>query len=254
MSEKDDLRGQTIVFTGHPKSNEALLEVERLGGKVKVFPLIQTQEITSQDEIVLAKLNTYDWLIFTSQNAVMAFEQKLKRHKVNRDSLKSKVAAVGSKTAEALQKSGFQVLFTPTIFSADVFVQQFPKVTNHLETCLFVKGSLAKATITIGLPQQVDEWTVYETLPDANTAQELLTYVKQHHKLVIAFASPSAVEVFAREIASVTGWDRYRTAAIGHVTADALKTHEALVHVQPETYTWLALVQQIALRKDDLQL
>lgn len=253
MSKKADLRGQTIVFTGQPKSNGALLEVERLGGESKVFPLILTQEATSQDDVYIAKLAAYDWLIFTSQNAVAAFVQKLSRHDVRVKDVKSKVAAVGSKTADALHKAGLKVVFMPTTYSADVFVQQFPQVSDPTETCLFLKGSLAKPTITDGICQDVTEWTVYETLPNVKTAKELASYIKQQGNAIIAFASPSAVDVFAREIAPVTGWDQITAAAIGHVTAAAIEKHGATVHVQPETYTWLALVQQIAKWKDDPQ-
>ena len=49
MSKKGDLQGQTIVFTGQPKSYEAFLEVTRLGGEFISFPLIRTQELTFQD-------------------------------------------------------------------------------------------------------------------------------------------------------------------------------------------------------------
>lgn len=251
MSKNADLRGQTIVFTGQPKSNEALLEVESLGGESKIFPLIRTQETTSQDDIYVAKLDEYDWLIFTSQNAVAAFVQKLSRHDVRMEDVKSKVAAVGSKTGDALRNAGLKVGFTPTIYSADVFVQQFPKVLKPVETCLFIKGSLAKPTITDGINQQVDEWTVYETLPNVKTAKELSSYIKERENAIVAFASPSAVDVFAHEIAPITGWNQVKTAAIGHVTAAAIERHGAIVHIQPKIYTWLALVQQIAKWKDD---
>ena len=251
MSNKADLQGRTIVFTGQPKSNDALLEVERLGGESKVFPLIRTQEITSQDDSFIAKLGTYDWLIFTSQNAVSAFVQKLWRHDVRMEAIQCKVAAVGSKTADALRSAGLKVVFTPTTYSADVFVQQFPQALKPSETCLFIKGTLAKATITNGISQHVEDWTVYETLPNVENAKELSSYIQQQANAIIAFASPSAVDVFAREVAPIISWDKLKTAAIGHVTAAALEKNGAKVHVQPETYTWLALVQQIAKWKDD---
>lgn len=251
MSKKSDLQGQTIVFTGQPRSTEALLEVERLGGKSKVFPLIQTQEVNTQDEKFISKLGDYHWLIFTSQNAVAAFEQKLARNNVRIDHSSYKIAAVGSKTAEALQKLGFRVSFTPTIYSADVFVQQFPMVASKSETCLFIKGSLAKKTIKDGLSQSVDEWTVYETLQDVKTAKELLTYLQQQANNVVTFASPSAVEVYATEIVPTAGWKGITTAAIGHVTAAALEKHGAPVHIQPRTYTYLALIKKIVQWKED---
>lgn len=249
MSKEIDLQGQTIVFTGQPSTNDALLEVERLGGESKVFPLIQTREVKTQDQQFISTLHVYDWLIFTSQNAVAAFEQKMARHHVRVDGLPCKVAAVGRRTAESIEKVGLKVSFTPTIYSADVFVQQFG--ANKSERCLFVRGSLAKKTIKEGLPQQVDEWIVYETLPDVKTARVLLMYLKQHTKPIVTFASPSAVEVYSREIVPTIGWDQIRTAAIGHVTAAALERHGAPVHVQPETYTYLALIKKIAQWKED---
>jgi uroporphyrinogen-III synthase len=252
MSKKGDLRGQTIVFTGQPKSSEAFLEVERLGGKVQAFPLIRTQELTDQDDTFITKLPSYDWLIFTSQNAVSAFEQKLTRHMVSVDNLTCKIAAVGKNTARALEKMGFHVSFTPTTYSADEFVQQFSQVSNQSDHCLFLRGSLAKATIRTGLGQQVDEWTVYETLPDIDNATLLSTYITEHPNVFVAFASPSSVNIYATEIAREIGWKQIKIAAIGHVTAAALLNHGVPVHVQATTYTWLALVQEIANWKDDL--
>ncbi len=251
MSKKGDLEGQTIVFTGQPKSDEAILEVRRLGGEVQIFPLLQTTEVSLQDEKFITQLNAYDWLIFTSQNAVATFEQKLIRHRIQKKNYRFKIAAVGSKTALAIEKLGFHVTFIPTSYSADDFVQQFPQISNQSDACLFLKGSLAKATIQEGLPQLVDEWTVYETCQDANNTQRLSTYLARHKNTFIAFASPSSVEIFTRHIASTMGWDQFKIAAIGHVTAAALQKQGAPVHVQSTTYTWLALVQEIANWKDE---
>jgi len=250
MSKRVDLQGQTIVFTGQPKSNEAILEVERLGGNVKIFPLIQIKESTTQDEFFIEKLSTYDWLIFTSQNAVLSFSKKIDRHHIRIDDITVSIAAVGIKTASALEDLGLHVSFMPTPFSADAFVEQFPKVSERKDSCLFLRGSLAKATIKEGLGQFVEEWTVYETLPEAKNSSSLSTYIAQQPDVFVAFASPSAVDIYAREIATHIGWTHCKIAAIGHVTAATLKNYGAPVHVQPATYTWLALIQEIAKWKE----
>ncbi|WP_019412724.1 uroporphyrinogen-III synthase [Paenisporosarcina sp. TG20] len=252
MSKNIDLQGQTIVFTGQPKSDEAFREVERLGGKVEVFPLISTREDTHQDEDFIKKVSAYDWLIFTSQNAVFAFKQKLTRNEISADSFTCKIAAVGSRTAQALEEIGFRVAFIPTTYSATDFVQQFPKVTSQSESCLFLRGSLAKATIKEGLTQQVDEWTVYETHPNMDNVKRLLAYLMQNPNSTVAFASPSSVDIFASYIAPTTGWTQIKIAAIGQVTAAEVESYGAHVHVQSKIYTWFGLVQEIAYRKDDL--
>lgn len=252
MSNQTGLQGRTIVFTGQPRSNEVLLEVQRLGGEAKLFPLIRTHEvISSQDEIFFKKLSGYDWLIFTSQNAVSFFLQKMSRYNIHLKEIKVKIAAVGTSTASAIEDVGLQVSFIPTNFSAEAFVEQFPQVSDSIDTCLFVRGSLAKDTLKKGLSQQVDEWTVYETLPNMDNSQGLSTYIAQQLHVFIAFASPSAVEVFADTIACHLGWTPFKIAAIGHVTATTLEKYGATVHIQPKIYTWMALIQEIAKWKDD---
>ena len=227
------------------------MEVERFGGSAKVFPLIQTRETIVQDQEFIKKIQQYEWLIFTSQNAVSAFYSKVKRHDLDLNSINSRIAAVGIKTSAFLEALGLKVDFMPSVYSADVFVREFPAVSKHSEKCLFLRGSLAKPTIKAGLIQQVDEWTVYETLPDVQTAGELAGFLAENRKAIIAFASPSAVKVFSEHVAPAVGWEAIKTAAIGHITAEALRKHGAQVHVLPKVYTWLALVQEIAKWKDD---
>ena len=81
----------------------------------------------------------------------------------HRRSIPSKIAAIGTRTAAALEKIGFTVQFIPTVFSADVFVKEFKPNENDLRRILFLRGSIAGVTIKEELPFEVDEWTVYKT-------------------------------------------------------------------------------------------
>ncbi|CAM5391139.1 Uroporphyrinogen-III synthase OS=Lysinibacillus sphaericus OX=1421 GN=LS41612_07165 PE=3 SV=1 [Lysinibacillus sphaericus] len=66
-----------------------------------------------------------------------------------------KIASIGTKTTAALEKLGFQVSFMPSIFSADVFVKEFPIVAGHNPTCLFIRGEKAKTTLRNGAALQI---------------------------------------------------------------------------------------------------
>lgn len=249
MFNKGDLQGRTIVFTSHPKSDEPFNTIERLGGKVACFPLIQITEFHSQDDRYISRLATYDWLIFTSQNAVEIFSEKLRRHGRSVNELTLKVAAVGTKTASALEAIGLQVSFIPTIFSADTFVKEFPTHLKNTDRCLFLKGSLAKDTIRKGL-EHVDEWIVYETIPNDKNAEDLTVYLKSNPSVFITFASPSAVNNFSKHVSSQVDLTALKLAAIGHVTASSLKVLDLPVHIQANSYTYLALIDEIAKWKD----
>ena len=142
------LRGKTIVLTGSNKTTSVKQFIEENGGICAVFPLIDTREReTADDANTLANLNTYDWLIFTSQNAVQAFIEKCQRVGIHVQQLTCKIASVGAKTTALLNKYGLRVHFEPSVFSADVFIQEFPTVSREAESKLFLRGDLAKPTI-----------------------------------------------------------------------------------------------------------
>lgn len=240
------LQGQTVVLTGTKKTQTVIERLQQNGASVKVFPLIQTAEkIAEQDAAKLADLSSYEWLIFTSQNAVAAFADKCQRHNVTLATLTCRIASVGEKTTEALEKLGLQVHFMPTIYSADVFIQEFPLQVIGSPRCLFLRGSQAKKTIRDGLPYEVVEWTVYESIQQLAYVEAFKTCIKTDAKVTVIFASPSAVEVFDTYIAPEVGWQRIRVAAIGHVTANALHALAVEVAIQPTTYTMQAVITKL---------
>lgn len=251
MRDRQPLLAETVIFTGTPKSEDVFELVKRYGGTPVSLPLIQVAELVEQtDELRLTACPMYDWLIFTSQSAVAAFGAKLIRHGVSSQSIPAKIAAVGIRTAEALEKIGFTVDFIPTVFSADTFVKEFNPAETDIRRILFLRGSIAGVTIKEEIPFEVDEWTVYTTERANDSIDSLVNLVQQQQQLTVLFASPSAVEVFAKEVAPRTGWNGFTIGAIGHVTEKALLEAGAVVHVRPDTYTLMDLVEKLAERKE----
>lgn len=251
MRDRQPLLAETVIFTGTPKSQDVFELVKHYGGTPVSLPLIQVAELVEQtDELRLNACPMYDWLIFTSQSAVAAFGAKLIRHGVSSESILAKIAAVGTRTAEALEKIGFSVDFIPTVFSADTFVKEFNPAETDIRRILFLRGSIAGVTIKEEIPFEVDEWTVYTTERANDSIDSLVNLVQQQQQLSVLFASPSAVEVFAEEVAPRTGWSGFTIGAIGHVTEKALLEAGAAVHVRPDTYTLMDLVEKLARRKE----
>lgn len=230
------LAGHTIALTGTKKTQTIHDCIVQHGGEAELFPLITTASVTAEDARYMS--GHYDWLIFTSQNAVDCFAQKATTLTATH------IAAVGEKTKQALEALGMIVDFMPTIYSADVFIKEFPSVVTGKPRCLFIRGSHAKPTIREGLPYRVDEWTVYETVVQTTFIKDFITCIQTKNVTVI-FASPSAVDVFHTYIAPIVGWDSIRVAAIGHVTASALQKHNVTVAVQPQVYTMQAVINEI---------
>lgn len=240
------LQGKTILLTGTTKTSTIIEEITALGGQPIVAPLIETCELIDQNDCVqLEYARQFNWLIFTSQNAVDAFASKMKRFNLSAWHFKGKIASIGTKTTEALEKLGFTSSFMPSVFSADVFVKEFPKVAGDHPTCLFIRGEKAKKTLKDGLPFELKEWTVYETIERHDHKQTIIQTIREKKDVTVIFASPSAVDVFAMDVASVVGWEAVRVAAIGHITEAAIMNYGATVDVLPSVYTMQAVLEEL---------
>lgn len=251
MKAGKPLQGETVIFTGTPKSQDVFDVVAQYGGTPISLPLIQVKEKREPtDKLRLLSCPTYDWLIFTSQSAVDAFQTKLERYQVSPSTIRCQIAAVGTRTAEALEKLGFQVDFIPTVFSADTLVKEFRPEQYTVRRILFLRGSMAGNLIREQLPFVVDEWTVYETVPAEESVDKLIETIKDTETVNVLFASPSAVHVFRQRVVPVCGWDGYTIGAIGHVTEKALLDAGATVRVKPNTYTLMDLVNTLAGQKE----
>ena len=243
------LAGKTIILTGSSVVKSVSKMIEQNGGEVKHFPLIEIVEKISQtDEDIVRNLHSYNWLIFTSQNAVRYFLEKCERHEFPLTNLNAKIVAVGDKTAKQLQDAKLFVHFVPSTYSADVLVKEF-KIAKD-EKGLFIRGSKAKSTITDAL--KTDEWTVYETRPNTNYVNELEECIVTSVEPIVIFASPSAVDVYAKEIVPMIDWRYVKVASIGHITTAALEKYGVTPIVQPKTYTMQAVIEQLLLEENNL--
>lgn len=246
MQNNLPLQGKTIILTGTSKTSTIIEDITALGGLPVVTPLIETCELIDRnDSVQLEYARQFSWLIFTSQNAVDAFASKMKRFNLSAWHFRGKIASIGTKTTEALEEIGFNISFMPSVFSADVFVKEFPKVSGDNPTCLFIRGEKAKKTLKDGLPFELKEWTVYETIERHDHKQTIIDTIRENRDVTVIFASPSAVDVFALDVASVVGWEAVHVAAIGHITEAAITNHGAIVDVKPSVYTMQAVLEEL---------
>jgi uroporphyrinogen-III synthase len=97
-------------------------------------------------DAALHKIDTYDWLILTSANAVRAVDERATQLGVALEqSAGLKVAAVGEATAAAARKAGLRVRFVPEEYVAESLVAGLMEGI-HLQT-LGVRVLLARAAV-----------------------------------------------------------------------------------------------------------
>ena len=107
--------------------------IQNAGGNVIAFPLI---EITALDdysafEQVIADINSYDWILFISSNAVENSLPRLIKQGIPKQ---LKFAAIGPTTAKSLQAFGIDEVLIPQ--DGALIVSHY----SHYQPCRICKG------------------------------------------------------------------------------------------------------------------
>jgi len=111
-AEQRPLDGRTIVLTRAPEQSRELRErLEALGAEVLLLPAVSFVEPDDKAALdaAIRALDTFDWLVLTSQNAVRFFCRRSEALGVNAAAAQAqgmKIAAVGPATARAGEEFG----------------------------------------------------------------------------------------------------------------------------------------------------
>lgn len=162
------------------------------------FPVIEIQPIGSNLalERALSKLDCYDWVVFTSVNAVdVVFDSHSLAMKHGARDGGVKFAAIGPRTAEALQARGISPDFVPDEYVAEAILPGLGDLQG--KWVLLPRAEIARKALPEAICEAggiAHEIAVYKTLPvqpDAAGLEELRSGVD-----VVTLTSPSTVENF----------------------------------------------------------
>ena len=257
------LKGKKVFIPRSGKQGKELSErIVQLGGKPYCIPLIEFKEGKDPNGLqYLKSINQYDWVIFTSQNGVKFFFQQLGKNNISL-SPHTKIAAVGEKTKDAIQKHQLQVSFVPTLFSADDFVKEFDDQGLCLKNVLIPKGNLARDIIAKTLISKgctVDEWIIYDTIFPRESKHKLESLLENVQLDYAFFTSPSTVYHFM-EITKDPKLEKKAKMidfiSIGPVTKKAIEGYGWKVAASPQKYTvddMLDCLCKLMMKREELE-
>jgi uroporphyrinogen-III synthase len=227
------LRGRRIVLTRPlAQSGDFAERVCALGGDPVATAAIEIvgPESWTIADAALRRVGTYDWLAFTSANAVRMLVDRADAIGVPRDELRSRrLAVVGPATASVVRTTLRPPDFAPTVNTAEMLGEEITDVDNT--RVLLPRGNLADDTLPAALRARgafVDEVVVYRTVPGPGIAA-IVAGVRESAVDALLFASASAVRFVADALVAdtaSTGLRRQRwpvAACLGPVTASAAR-------------------------------
>ncbi len=251
MTDARPLAGRTVVVT-RPRAQAAELAaaLEGLGAEVVAFPTIRV--IGPDDPGPLrraaAEAAGFDWIVFTSANAVERFRAALQEAGKDFGSLApARLCAVGPATAEALERHGARAEVVPaehTAAAAAAALAAADEVAG--KRVLFPRADIARRALSDELRRrgaEVVEVVAYRTVPDGRGVEEVRRRLATGEVDVVTFTSGSTVRNYVQLLGPDTGGAR--VVSIGPATTAAARELGLLVHVEAEEHTTAGLVEAV---------
>lgn len=244
------LTGKRVLVTRSRQQAGSLAELLRLKQAEPI--LIPTIEIAPPEsfaalDAALQNLDAFDWLIFTSANAVQVFAERA--HKWNIQPHRKRIAVIGPATAKAVQHLGLQVDLIPPRSVAESLAESLRPYSRG-SRMLLVRAQIARDV----LPDTLREAGAVVTLADAyrnlvpqSSVEALQALFASTPPDVVTFTSASTVaHLFTLlETAGLKLPADIVCASIGPVTSAALQDAGCSATVEAKEATLSALVHAI---------
>ena len=189
-------------------------------------------------DAALRSLERFHWLIFSSANGVDAVWQRLDHLHLHQGPTWPRLAAVGRKTAQAIQRQGWPIPFVPQDFVADSLLACFPEPVHGRQLLLPRVQSGGRPLLAEQFRRQgatVVEAPAYESRCPATVPAPAATALAQGHVDVITFTSSKIVRNTVALLAAHLG-ERWRSRL----------AHAKVVSIGPETsHTCRALLGRV---------
>ncbi len=245
------------MVTRAPEQAGGLIRALELRGAT-VLPLPTVSFAPPQDpkdvDAAIARLADFDWILFTSQNAVRFLCRRwreLGNEPAALASLPGSIAAVGSATARAAESEGLRVDYIAqtqtgeslgfelrdSMAGKNVLLPRSDRVDDRLPSALCEAGA------------HVSEVVAYRTLAPETLDKQVLAQVRAAEIDAIVFASPSAFHnltafISAPELAALS--ERVQFATIGSTTTRALQDAAVRVAIESNDSSSAGLTDAIA--------
>ena len=245
------LFGKRILVTrARAQASEFADMLEENGAEVIQFPTIEIHplEIQSSD---IPSPTEYDWIIFTSVNAVEIYYQHLQEKGMDARAFSGcDICAVGPKTVAALNSVGITPDFIPSQSRGSVVAAEIENVDG--KKILLPRAKIANADLSDALHHKgalVDDLPIYDTVKVHSDYSDVIEKDLIECRIdVVTFTSSSTVTNFLEMFPHHTAKDFLRNvmvAVIGLSTKATAKEHGVRVDLVAKEATIESLAEAI---------
>ncbi len=244
--DRRPLGGRKVIVTRDEDADGPLSTAIRdAGGHPVCLPLIKHAPPENPAPLAeaVARIDEYDWVVFTSARGVESLARPLK-------GLRPRIACVGKATARAVEKAGGTVDFVSPHSMAAGLIGAFQTMTDIAGKRVFyprvdiASEHFKEALEAMGV--EVDDVIAYRTV-QTGALDSVVNALRYDKPLAITFCSASSVEPIAKLIANNnrTMFDDVIIASIGPSTSTALCEVNLAPHVEASERSFNGLVDAL---------
>jgi uroporphyrinogen III methyltransferase/synthase len=243
------LWGQRIVVTRAQHQAEQLAApLRELGAEAILLPVIAIASPGDPGPLENAaeRLDEYDWIVFTSANAVAALAAQFTGERARP---RASIAVIGAATREAVEEIGWAVDLLPPEFVAESLVEAIAKEPLAGKRVLMPCAAVTRDVIPHALSElgaDVHVVEAYRNVPPEGVADRARhLFSTRPAPDWVTFTSSSAV----KNLVKFVGGDSLksvRIATIGPITSQSVREHGLTVAAEPAEHTIAGLVAALA--------
>ena len=255
FNSEQPLKNKIIVLTRSPEqASQSSAIFEKLGANVLLFPTIKIIPPKSWEEFdkSVKRLREFDYIVFTSPNAVKMFCRRCQELRVEADFQLIKVAAVGKITESLCIENNIPVHIIPYKFTSKGIIKKLKEIDISGKRFFIPKSAIARDELKLGIEEIggiVHTADVYDVvILEKEEIKENIEELSKQKPDVYIFTSPSTFENFSKIIGLTKPVEYFldsRIAAIGPTTKSAIEKRDVTVDVMPEEYSMDAMAKAL---------
>ncbi len=259
--ERLPLFGKKIVVTRDQGQSPLLAEpLEELGAEILFVPVIEIadpSEASLLDQAV-RRLDSYDWLIFTSANGVRHFVDALDKSDRDLRALKAKICTIGPATRASVEALHLRVDVMPKEYVAESLVEALAAEDLQGKRVLLPRAAVARDLVPEALRER---GALVDVVEAYRTTMPLDAPVRAREALArrpdwITFTSSSTVKNLAAALGengaeALLDFRRAggRIASIGPITSATARSLGLTIDAEADPHTIGGLVEALVARE-----
>lgn len=254
--ETKPLFGKTIIVTrSRDQASEFSEQLIELGANVLEFPTISIIDPDKFDPLdkEIKRLESTDWIIFTSVNGVDSFFHRLFDLGGDIRDLKGiKICAIGPATTDRIKEFHIKVDCQPPKYVAESVVEVLKEVEELKgKRILMPRADIARSYLPEELQKlgaDVVDIIAYKTVVASNGDDTILEKLKDGTVDIVTFTSSSTVRNFVKIVGknNLSAFkENVQFASIGPITTKTAEEMDIKVSIKADEYTIPGLVKAI---------